>query len=64
MSILFFHFDGTDNDPDDAFAPANNVYSITNVLKSHLILGLHTHHRSFYYAGIGTYGGWLERFKS
>ena len=29
MSTLFFHFDGTDNDPDDAFAPANSLYSIT-----------------------------------
>ncbi|MGO3738701.1 MAG: T6SS phospholipase effector Tle1-like catalytic domain-containing protein [Marinomonas foliarum] len=72
MSMLFFHFDGTDNSPNDAFAPAHSVSSITNVLKSHLLLGgqlqpqtnsapTHSPHRSFYYAGIGTYGSWLEQ---
>ena len=72
MSTLFFHFDGTDNSPNDAFAPAHSVSSITNVLKSHLLLGgqlqphtnsapTHSPHRSFYYAGLGTYGSWLEQ---
>ena len=61
MSTLFFHFDGTENDLDDAFAPADSASSLTNVLKSHLLLGVQPHHRSFYYAGIGTYGNWLEQ---
>ncbi|GGN38512.1 MULTISPECIES: T6SS phospholipase effector Tle1-like catalytic domain-containing protein [Marinomonas] len=72
MSTLFFHFDGTDNSPNDAYAPEHSVSSITNVLKSHLLLGgrvknhidttpTHLPHRSFYYAGIGTYGHWLEQ---
>ena len=72
MSMLFFHFDGTDNSPNDACAPEHSISSITNVLKSHLLLGgrVKNHigitcqyetHRSFYYAGIGTYGSWLEQ---
>ena len=62
MSTLFFHFDGTDNSPDDAYAPEHSVSSITNVLKSHRLLGGRVNnHRSFYYAGIGTYGHWLEQ---
>ncbi|MCW8354471.1 DUF2235 domain-containing protein [Marinomonas pontica] len=72
MSMLFFHFDGTDNSPNDAYAPEHILSSITNVLKSHLLLGgrvqnhtnttpNHLPHRSFYYAGIGTYGSWLEQ---
>lgn len=72
MSTLFFHFDGTDNSPNDAYAPEHSASSITNVLKSHLLLGgqlqhqtnsapTHSPHRSFYYAGIGTYGSWLEQ---
>lgn len=72
MSMLFFHFDGTDNSPNDAFAPEHSLSSITNVLKSHLLLGgrvkrpiditpTHLPHRSFYYAGVGTYGRWLEQ---
>ncbi|RBP83264.1 T6SS phospholipase effector Tle1-like catalytic domain-containing protein [Marinomonas rhizomae] len=72
MSMLFFHFDGTDNSPNDAYAPVHSLSSITNVLKSHLLLGgriqnhinstpTHSPHRSFYYAGIGTYGSWLEQ---
>jgi hypothetical protein len=39
MSTLFFHFDGTDNSPNDTYAPEHSVSSITNVLKSHLLLG-------------------------
>lgn len=70
--MLFFHFDGTDNSPNDAYAPEHSISSITNVLKSHLLLGgrLQSHtnttlnhlpYRSFYYAGIGTYGSWIEQ---
>lgn len=73
MSILFFHFDGTGNEPSDAFSASNKDESITNVLKSHLLLGgslhrsdgclsPHSTHRSFYYSGIGTYGGVLSRY--
>ncbi|MBU0791848.1 MAG: DUF2235 domain-containing protein [Gammaproteobacteria bacterium] len=72
MSMLFFHFDGTDNSPNDAYSPEYRISSITNVLKSHVLLGgrvknhiditsTHLPHRSFYYAGIGTYGNWLEQ---
>ncbi|RDL44065.1 hypothetical protein DN730_10540 [Marinomonas piezotolerans] len=72
MSMLFFHFDGTDNCPNDAYASSSSIISITNVLKSHLLLGgrikdhpgvtpTHSTHRSFYYAGIGTYGHWFEQ---
>ncbi|WP_417559359.1 T6SS phospholipase effector Tle1-like catalytic domain-containing protein [Marinomonas sp.] len=72
MSMLFFHFDGTDNSPNDACAPEHSISSITNVLKSHLLLGGRVKnqiditptclpYRSFYYAGIGTYGSWLEQ---
>jgi uncharacterized protein (DUF2235 family) len=72
MSMLFFHFDGTDNSPDDAYTSEHSISSITNVLKSHLLLGgqlqhqtnnapTYLPHRSFYYAGIGTYGSWLEQ---
>lgn len=72
MSILFFHFDGTDNEPADAFSTDE---SISNVLKSHLLLGgcigeeaqsgqvqRDSSWRSFYYPGIGTYGSSLERW--
>ena len=73
MSVLFFHFDGTGNEPEDAFAPESADESITNVLKSHLLLGgglqqddgrlsVDRPYRSFYYAGIGTYGSLLERW--
>ena len=72
MSMLFFHFDGTANSPNDAYKPKHSISNITNVLKSHLLLGgrlkhhtthntAHLAHRSFYYAGIGTYGSWLEQ---
>lgn len=73
MSVLFFHFDGTTNDPSDAYAAHQLDQSITNVLKSHLLLGggldVADGHlsstvmgRSFYYAGIGAYGSALERW--
>ncbi|MBM6551065.1 T6SS phospholipase effector Tle1-like catalytic domain-containing protein [Marinomonas ostreistagni] len=72
MSTLFFHFDGTGNSPQDAFTPPDQLSSITNVLKSHLLLGgqlkhhqglspRHLDHKTFYYPGIGTYGSWLEQ---
>ncbi|RCX00353.1 DUF2235 domain-containing protein [Marinomonas foliarum] len=68
MSTLFFHFDGTDNSPNDACAPEHNISSITNVLKSHLLLGgrLQSHtnttsnhlpYRSFYYAAFAIESG-------
>lgn len=73
MTILFFHFDGTTNCPADAFAPATEDESVSNVLKSHLLMGgglneaggqlqVSSDYRSFYYAGIGTYGSALERW--
>lgn len=73
MSILFFHFDGTCNGPQDAFSSSDQDESISNVLKSHLLLGgglqsedgrlsVSSSNRSFYYAGIGTYGSPLERW--
>ena len=69
MTRLFFHFDGTDNAPEDAQKFEYDDISITNVLKSHLLLGgrvsadhpLPNGGHSFYYAGVGTYGHWLER---
>ena len=65
---LIFCFDGTCNDPADA----NNFFedgSISNVLKLHLLFGgtlqdqpeHHDKQRSFYYSGIGTYGGYLKQ---
>lgn len=73
MTILFFHFDGTTNSPEDAYAQADQDESISNVLKSHLLMGgglnasdgrlnVDSPNRSFYYSGIGTYGSALERW--
>lgn len=75
--ILFFNFDGTDNEPADAMQKRNHLgtaedNSITNILKFHLLLGGHLKEktgnslldsgsRSFYYNGIGTYGNYFER---
>lgn len=75
--ILFFNFDGTDNEPADAIQNKNffgsiEDSSITNVLKIHLLLGgtlrnktgntsLKGGSRTFYYNGIGTYGNFFER---
>jgi hypothetical protein len=39
MAVLFFHFDGTSNDAEAADAPLHEDESISNVLKSHLLLG-------------------------
>jgi hypothetical protein len=75
--IMFFNFDGTDNEPVDA-AQDKKLFgfvednSITNILKFHLLLGgslknengdtkLENGSRSFYYHGIGTYGNFFER---
>jgi CO dehydrogenase/acetyl-CoA synthase epsilon subunit len=75
--VLFFNFDGTDNEPADAMQEKNFLgttedNSITNILKLHLLLGgnlqqktgntlLENGSRSFYYNGIGTYGNYFER---
>lgn len=73
MTILFFHFDGTCNDPTDAALYHEQDSSITNVLKSHFLLGgrlssgscmtrLPSGGVSFYYSGVGTYGSNLARY--
>lgn len=75
--VLFFNFDGTDNEPADAMQDKNFMgttedSSITNILKFHLLLGgnlrektgdtrLKNGSRSFYYNGVGTYGNYFER---
>ena len=75
--ILYFNFDGTDNEPADAMQERNFLgttedSSITNILKFHLLLGgnlrqktgnteLPNGSRTFYYNGIGTYGNYFER---
>jgi len=75
--ILFFNFDGTDNEPADAMQDKNLLgitedNSLTNILKFHLLLGgnlqqktgntlLASGSRSFYYNGVGTYGNYFER---
>ena len=73
--VLFFNFDGTDNEPADAVQDKNFLGiaeddSITNVLKFHLLLGgtlqqktghtlLPSGSRTFYYNGVGTYGNFF-----
>jgi pimeloyl-ACP methyl ester carboxylesterase len=75
--ILFFNFDGTDNEPADAMQDRRmngriEDDSITNVLKFHLLLGgnlkddngetdLPGGSKTFYYNGIGTYGNFFQR---
>lgn len=75
--VLFFNFDGTDNEPADAMQDKNFLgvtedCSVTNILKFHLLLGgnlrektgdsrLKNGSRSFYYNGVGTYGNFFER---
>lgn len=75
--ILFFNFDGTDNEPSDAMQGKNlwggpEDDSITNILKIHLLLGgnlreengntlIANGSRTFYYHGVGTYGNYFER---
>lgn len=72
---IMFCFDGTNNDPNDAVqetSPFGGDHikdsSITNVLKLHLRFGgnlgntLKTpQQHSFYYPGVGTYGGRLKK---
>jgi len=74
---IFFNFDGTGNEPADAIVDRNLLgkqadTSISNILKFHLLLGGNLHSEqpaqladddlaSFYYQGIGTYGGFLQR---
>ena len=65
---LIFCFDGTSNDPEDA-QDCFEDSSITNVLKLHLMLGgnlrddntKNENQRSFYFPGVGTYGGKARR---
>ena len=69
---LIFCFDGTCNDPEDA-GDRERDGSITNILKLHILFGgdlsneakIQTdddsQQRSFYYSGVGTYGGSLKR---
>jgi hypothetical protein len=65
--MLFFHFDGTDNSPNDTYAPEHSASSITNALKSHLLVGGRVKNhidttptqlslRTFYYAA-----GWNKK---
>ena len=73
--ILFFNFDGTDNEPQDAVQEVEKSGEIeddgiSNILKFHLLLGgdlksentpLGNGSRCFYYHGVGTYGNYFER---
>jgi hypothetical protein len=73
--VLFFNFDGTGNEPEDAVQDVNRSGeieddSITNILKFHLLLGgdlkientpMENGSRSLYYNGVGTYGNFFER---
>ena len=71
MTKLIFCFDGTSNDPEDSGDFANDG-SVSNILKMHALFGGSLKNRgeenpeasgqrSFYYSGIGTYGGWIRR---
>ena len=71
MTKLIFCFDGTCNDPGDA-GDFSHDGSISNVLKLHALLGgkltprngendKTPGQRSFYYSGIGTYGGYFRK---
>ena len=75
MKKIIISFDGTCNEPEDAeqergFLGLGGLEdnSITNVLKLHLMLGgslkgssVHEDQPCFYYSGIGTYGGKIQR---
>lgn len=75
---LIFCFDGTCNDPEDAIQEYKPVtqhgpadHSISNILKLHLLFGgdLRSERTpgdqmSFYYSGVGTYGGWFDRLRN
>lgn len=73
---LIFCFDGTSNHPSDAklhkewFGFSDEVVdkNITNILKLHILFGgnlenkaLSSFQHSFYYSGVGTYGGFFEK---
>lgn len=69
MKRAIFCFDGTSNDPSDA-GDFFSDSSISNVLKLHALLdgnldntkgGKVADQHSFYYSGIGTYGGWIRK---
>ena len=78
MKKLIFCFDGTGNEAEDANSSRSLLglggikdASITNILKLHLLLGgnLKTHpigqaQMSFYYSGVGTYGGLLQKIRN
>ena len=72
-NTYIFCFDGTGNDPGDAERHAVDR-SVTNIAKLHAMFGGvfgddkiefsapdGGEQRSFYYSGVGTYGGWLRR---
>jgi len=73
--ILFFNFDGTNNEPLDGKQNINSLGmieddNITNIVKFHLLLGgnfksnpsnIGSNSLSFYYKGIGTYGSKLRK---
>lgn len=66
---LILCFDGTSNDPEQA---NDRNESITNVLKLHLLLGGDLKRKSapddtqmsFYFPGVGTYGGFFKKLKN
>ena len=69
---LIFCFDGTCYDPEYAEDHAEG-WGITNILKLHILFGGNLRdesrsltndslcQRSFYYRGVGTYGGWFRK---
>ena len=72
-NTYIFCFDGTCNDPEDASEYAKDD-SVTNIAKLHAMFGGvfgddeiefsapdGGKQRSFYYSGVGTYGGWLRK---
>ena len=71
MKRLIFCFDGTCNDPKDS-GDFFSDSSISNVLKLHALFGgslnpanapnkKTPNQHSFYYSGVGTYGGWFRK---
>ncbi|SIT05188.1 T6SS phospholipase effector Tle1-like catalytic domain-containing protein [Neptunomonas antarctica] len=71
MKKIIFNFDGTCNDPEDA-GDFFEDSSISNILKLHAFFGgklspLNEQNsktkkqHSFYYSGVGTRGGWLQK---
>ena len=75
--LIVFNFDGTGNEPEDAKQyDEQKDASISNILKLHFLMGGNLHRdgehygqsnrnnitHCFYYQGVGTYGGWFNRF--